>query len=163
MAPAQAPKRIQPKDLSDYFEVVTKAVFQSGISWAVIEKKWDGFRAAFEGFDPEKVAQFSPKDIDRLAEDTAIVRNRRKIEATVENAETMVALDRDHGGFRNYLRSFGDFEGLVADLKKRFRFLGETGCYYFLHVVGEEVPSHEEWSRSRGLDPSTGRPPKERR
>jgi 3-methyladenine DNA glycosylase Tag len=126
----------------------------------VIDKKWDGFRAAFDGFDPEAVSQYSPKDIDRLTEDTSIVRNRRKIEATVENAETMVTLDREHGGFRNYLRSFGDFEGLVADLKKRFRFLGETGCYYFLYVVGEEVPPHDDWSWSRGLDPSTGRPPR---
>lgn len=141
---------------------MTKAVFQSGISWAVIEKKWDGFRTAFAGFDPERVANLSPKDVDRLAEDTAIVRNRRKIEATVENAETMVSLDREHGGFRSYLRSHGGFEGTVADLRKRFRFLGETGCYYFLYVVGEEVPSHEAWSRSRSLDPRTGRPPKKR-
>jgi len=141
---------------------MTKAVFQSGISWAVIEKKWDGFRTAFAGFDPERVANLSPKDVDGLAEDTAIVRNRRKIEATVENAETMVSLDREHGGFRSYLRSHGGFEGTVADLRKRFRFLGETGCYYFLYVVGEEVPSHEEWSRSRSLDPRTGRPPKKR-
>jgi DNA-3-methyladenine glycosylase I len=135
-------------------------VFQSGISWAVIENKWEGFRKAFDGFDPEAVSQYSPGDIDRLVEDASIVRNRRKIEASVENAETMVALDRQHGGFRNYLRSFDDFEALVADLKKRFRFLGETGCYYFLYVVGEEVPPHDEWSRSRGLDPSTGRSPR---
>ena len=127
---------------------MTKAVFQSGISWAVIEKKWDGFRTAFAGFDPERVANLSPKDVDGLAEDTAIVRNRRKIEATVESAETMVSLDREHGGF----------EGTVADLRKRFRFLGETGCYHFLYVVGEEVPSHEGWSCSWSLDPRTGPP-----
>ena len=80
----------------------------------------------------------------------------------MENAETMVSLDREHGGFRSYLRSHGGFEGTVADVRKRFRFLGETGCYYFLYVVGEEVPSHEDWSRSRNLDPRTGRPPKKR-
>jgi 3-methyladenine DNA glycosylase Tag len=161
--PQGAPPRIEPKGLADYFEVMTRAVFQSGISWAVIDNKWDGFRAAFAGFDPERVAQLSPKDIDRLVEDTSIVRNRRKIEATVENAETMVALDREHGGFRNYLRSLGGFDATAEDLKKRFRFLGETGCYYFLYVVGEEVPAHDAWSRSRGLDPRTGRPPKRSR
>lgn len=160
MAPAQAPKQIQPKDLSDYFEVITRAVFQSGISWEVIDKKWDGFRKAFAGFDPEQVSNFSPKDVDRLVQDTSIVRNRRKIEATVQNAETIVALDRHHGGFGTYLRSHGGFEGTVADLKKRFKFLGETGCYYFLYVVGEEVPAHDEWSKARGLDPATGRPPR---
>jgi len=58
-------------------------------------------------------------------------------------------LDAEHGGFRRYLRSHGSFEATVADLKRQFRFLGDTGSYYFLSVVGEEVPSHDEWSASR--------------
>ena len=76
--PGQAPPRIEPKKLADYLEVMTKAVFQSGMSWAVIDAKWDGFREAFEGFDPEKVASFTPEDVDRLTRDTRIVRNRKK-------------------------------------------------------------------------------------
>jgi DNA-3-methyladenine glycosylase I len=147
--PGQAPPQIEPKDLSDYFEVMTKAVFQSGISWRVIEGKWEGFREAFEGFDPNAVASFTPDDVDRLARDTRIVRNRRKIEATIDNALELVALDKEHGGFRNYLRAHHDFEQTVADLKQHFRFLGETGSYYFLYVVGEKVPPHEEWMASR--------------
>jgi DNA-3-methyladenine glycosylase I len=147
--PAQAPKRITPKSLDDYLEVMTRAVFQSGLSWRVIEAKWDGFRDAFAGFDAEKVASFTPEDVNRLAQDTRIVRNRRKIEATVDNAVEMVALDREHKGFRNYLRSHGSFDETVADLKQHFRFLGETGSYYFLHVVGEKVPPHDEWMASR--------------
>jgi DNA-3-methyladenine glycosylase I len=147
--PAQAPAKIEPQTLADYFEVLTKAVFQSGMSWRVIESKWDGFREAFAGFDPRKVAAFSPADADRLAEDTRIVRNRRKIEATIDNAVEMVALEKEHGGFRDYLRSHGGFEATVADLRGRFRFLGDTGAYYFLYVVGEQVPSHEEWMASR--------------
>jgi 3-methyladenine DNA glycosylase Tag len=111
MPEQQAPKQIQPQGLGDYFEVLTKAVFQSGMTWRVIESKWDGFRAAFEGFDPEKVSQFSPEDVDRLTTDTSIVRNRRKIEATVDNAVELVALDREYGGFQRYLRSHGGFEG----------------------------------------------------
>jgi DNA-3-methyladenine glycosylase I len=144
-----APPQVKPKGLADYLEVMTKAVFQSGISWSVIEGKWEGFREAFEGFDPDAVASFTPEDVDRLVQDTRIVRNRRKIEATVDNAVELVALDEEHGGFRNYLRSHGDFEETVADLKKHFRFLGETGSYYFLYVVGEKVPPHEEWRASR--------------
>jgi 3-methyladenine DNA glycosylase Tag len=144
-----APDKITPKALGDYLEVMTKAVFQSGMSWRVIEAKWDGFREAFEGFDAEKVAGFGPDDVDRLAQDTRIVRNRRKIEATVDNAVEMVALDREHNGFRNYLRSHPSFEETVADLRRHFRFLGDTGAYYFLYVVGEKVPSHEEWMASR--------------
>ena len=64
--PSQAPTKIKPKALDDYLEVMTKAVFQSGMSWSVIEAKWDGFQEAFEGFDPAKVAAFTPEDSERL-------------------------------------------------------------------------------------------------
>jgi len=149
----EAPRQIKPKGLADYLEVLTKAAFQSGISWRVIEAKWDGFREAFSGFDAERVAELEPPDVDRLAEDTRIVRNRAKIEATVHNARTMLELDREfRGGFRGYLRSFGDFDALVKDMRKRFKFLGDTGAYYFLHVVGERVPPHEEWMAAHGTD-----------
>src|SRR5438093_5802489 len=100
--PGQAPTKIRPKSLDDYFEVLTKAVFQSGISWRVIEAKWDGFRDALERFDVRKVARFSPDDVDRLLQDTRIVRNRRKIEATIDNAVEIVALEEEHGGFKKY-------------------------------------------------------------
>jgi 3-methyladenine DNA glycosylase Tag len=158
----EAPKRINPKGLADYLEVMSKAVFQSGISWRVIEAKWAGFREAFEGFDAVTVAGFEPPDIDRLAKDTRIVRNRRKIEATVHNAETMVELDREHGSFPRYLRSHGGFDQTVADLRKRFKFLGELGAYYFLYVVREEVPPHEEWAASHGRT-SALKPPRRAR
>jgi DNA-3-methyladenine glycosylase I len=158
MPPQEGPPRIKPENLSGYFEVMTKAVFQSGISWRVVEAKWDGFRAALKGFDPSKVADLTPRDVDRLTEDASIIRNRKKIEATVENAETMLALDREHSGFDRYLRSHGGFDETVADLRKRFRFLGDTGSYYFLYCVGEKVPGHDQWAESRGVDPETMRP-----
>src|SRR5919204_2196827 len=123
----EGPQQIRPKSDADYLEVMTKAAFQSGISWKVIEAKWAGFREAFRGFDPEWVAALTPRDVDRLAQDTRIVRNRRKIEGTVHNAETMVELSREHGSFRCYLRSHGDFEDTVADLKRRFKFLRDLG------------------------------------
>ena len=146
----EAPKQIKPKGLADYLEVMTKAAFQSGISWRVIEAKWEGFREAFSGFDVETVASLEPPDVDRLMGDTGIVRNRAKIEATVHNARTMLDLDGEFGGFRKYLRSFGgDYDGLVKDMRKRFKFLGDTGAYFFLWVVGEQVPSHEDWMASR--------------
>ena len=147
--PDKAPKKIRPKSPDDYLEVMTKAVFQSGMSWRVIEAKWDGFREAFKGFDAKKVAKFTPDDVDRLAQDTRIVRNRRKIEATVDNAVELIALDKEHRSFRNWLRSHGSFDETVADLKRHFGFLGETGSYYFLYVVGEKVPPHDEWRASR--------------
>jgi hypothetical protein len=153
----EAPQQIEVKGLSDYLAVITQAVFQSGISWRVIEAKWDGFVAAFDGFDPRKVADLTPDDVDRLAEDTRIVRNRRKIEATIENAQTLLELDGQPGGFAGYLRSHRDFEALVADLRRNFRWLGDTGAYYFLYVVGEPVPSHEEWMKVHPLGASRRR------
>jgi 3-methyladenine DNA glycosylase Tag len=140
--PMQAPPQIEATRLADYLEVMTKAVFQSGISWRVIESKWSGFEEAFDRFDPERVAKLTPEDVDRLAQDTRIVRNRKKIEATIDNAVELLALEQEYGGFRNYLRAHGSYEATVADLTKRFRFLGKTGAYFFLWSVGETVPEH---------------------
>jgi 3-methyladenine DNA glycosylase Tag len=145
-----APQKIKPQTAADYLEVLTKAVFQGGISWRVIEAKWPGFQEAFAGFDPEKIAQFTGEDIDRLASDTRIVRNRRKIEATVDNAIELLEIEQEFGTVRRYLRSHEGFEAVVADLRKRFRFVGDTGAYYFLYVVGERVPAHSEWEKRRG-------------
>ena len=144
----QAPKQIEPTKLADYLEVLTKAVFQSGMSWRVIEAKWDGFREAFADFDPATIAAFTGNDVDRLAEDTRIVRNRRKIEATITNAETLLTLDGERGGFSGWLRSHAGFDDTVAALRGEFRFLGDTGSYFFLYVVGERVPPHEEWMKA---------------
>jgi len=141
----QPPRQIEPQSLADYFEVLTKAIFQAGMSWRVIEAKWDGFREAFAGFDPQRVAAFTDEDVERLSEDTRIVRNRRKIEATVRNAQVMVELDEGHGGFGRYLGSIDGFDATVRELRGHFKFLGDTGAYFFLYVVGEPVPPHEEW------------------
>ena len=144
----QAPNQITPSGPSDYLDVLTQAVFQSGLSWQVVEAKWSGFREAFAGFEPQTVAAFTGDDVERLAADTRIVRNRRKIEATVGNAQRMVELGGAPGGFAGWLRSRGDFEATVAALRAEFRFLGDTGAYFFLYVVGEPVPTHEEWMKT---------------
>jgi DNA-3-methyladenine glycosylase I len=146
----EAPAQIQPKQLSDYLEVMSKAAFQSGMSWSVVEKKWSGTREALSGFDPEVIAGFTPLDIDRLMTDTRLIRNRKKLEAIVHNAGQMLELEREHGSFKAYLESHGDFEATVKDMRKRFKFLGELGAFYFLYVVGEPVPPYEEWKASRG-------------
>lgn len=141
----EAPAQIKPTKLGDYLEVLTKAVFETGMNWSVVESKWDGFREAFDGFDVEKVASLTPDDLDRLSNDTRIIRNRRKIAATIHNAQAMIELDNEYKGFKNYLRSQGGFDGLLVDMKKRFQFVGPFGTYYFLFVVGEEVPPHDEF------------------
>ncbi len=146
-----APEQIEPRTLGVYLEVMSKAVFQTGISWAVIEKKWPGTRDAFREFQPLAVASLTEDEIAELTADTRIIRNRKKVEAIVDNARKMVELDEAHNGFRKYLRSHGGFEGTVKDLRKQFRFMGETGCYYFLWVVKEEVPDYDSWCESRGM------------
>ncbi len=144
------PERIVPKSLGDYLEVMSKAVFQAGISWRVVESKWPGIREAFRGFDAAAVADFAEPELDELTNDTRVIRNRRKLEAIVGNARRLLDLEKKHGSFQSYLRSHGDFGATTASLRKEFKFLGNMGCYYLLFVVGEEVPSHEEWMASRG-------------
>jgi 3-methyladenine DNA glycosylase Tag len=146
-----APEQVNPRNLGVYLEVMSKAVFQTGISWAVVEKKWPGTREAFRDFEPLAVASLTEDEIAELATDTRIIRNRKKVEAIVDNARKMIDLDEAHRGFRKYLRAHGGFEGTVKDLKKQFRFLGETGCYYFLYVVKEDVPDYDTWCESRGV------------
>jgi DNA-3-methyladenine glycosylase I len=142
------PQKRRPKNLAGYLEALSRPVFQAGISWRVIDAKWDGIREAFKEFDPPTVAAFRAKEVDRLLEDTRIVRSRPKIEATIDNAQTMVELDAEHKGFRRYLSSQGEFDATVADLKRQFRFIGDSGAYHFLYVVDEPVPPHEQWFAS---------------
>lgn len=149
----QPPTKIEPTGGADYLEVMTKAAFQSGMSWDVIERKWPGFREAFCDFEPEVVAEFNDDDVDRLVADASIIRNRRKIEATIHNASEIVAAEDEFGDFAAYLASRGEFEETVKALRKRFKFLGDFGCFYFLYVVGAEVPSYEDWCASRGREP----------
>lgn len=139
------PERIEPASLDDYLEVMSKAVFQSGMSWRVVEAKWPGIREAFQDFNAQKVADLSVFEVEALARDTRVIRNRRKLAAIVDNAQRMIELDREHGSFRSYLRSHGDFDATLAALRKDFKFMGPTSVYYFLYVVGEEVPPHEEF------------------
>ncbi len=148
MPEMQEPERITPKTPGDYLEIMSKVVFQSGMSYKIVESKWQGTREAFHDFDAAKVAGMTPAEIGRLTEDTRVIRNRRKLEAVVSNAQTLLQLEAEFSGFQAYLRSHEDFPSLVKDLRKRFKFLGEMGCYFYLHVVGEEVPPHEEWMAS---------------
>ena len=99
----------------------------------------------------------TPRAVDKLLADDRVIRSRSKIEATIANAETLLDLAEEHRGFKRYLRSHADFESTVKDLRKRFKFLGDHGAYRFLWIVGEPVPSYEEWTRSRGVEPSARR------
>ena len=145
--PIGPPEKIIPKSLNDYLEVMSKSVFQSGMSWKVVEAKWSGIREAFHGFDIHKVANFHEKDIDDLTSDTRVIRNFRKLNAIVFNAQKILELDQEHGSFQNYLRSHGTFDETLNTIRKDFKFMGPSGIYVFLYVIGEEVIPHEEFER----------------
>ena len=148
MPEMEAPDRITPQGPGDYLEIMSKVVFQSGMSYKIVESKWPSTREAFHDFNADRVARMTPSEIDQLTEDTSVIRNRRKLEAVVANAQKILELEAEFGGFQKYLRSHGDFVFLVKDLRNQFKFLGEMGCYYYLYVVGEEVPDHEKWQAS---------------
>ena len=138
----EVPPRIAPADDSGYLEELTKAIFRSGFSWRVVRQKWPNFQNAFDGFDVCKVADYGVEQIDRLFEDPGIVRNRRKILGTVENAGIVLELAQRHGTFRDYLRSLDglDYRERVKELTGRFRGLGRTGAFVFLYCVDEPTP-----------------------
>jgi DNA-3-methyladenine glycosylase I len=144
------PKQITPRSLNDYLEVMSKAVFQSGMSWKVIESKWAGIREAFANFDIQKVADFDERDFERLSQDKRVIRNYRKLVAIAANARKIIELDKQHGSFQKYLRSHGSFENSIKAMSKDFKFLGPFGVYYFLYVAGEKVPEHQEFRKKYG-------------
>jgi 3-methyladenine DNA glycosylase Tag len=151
MAEYEVPPRAVPTDDAGYLEKITQAVFQSGFSWQVIRNKWPNFQTAFAQFDVEKVAAFSETDLERLVEDKGIVRNGRKIEATINNARICQDLIAKHGAFHAYLRSFDGLDYAARSKKfcKQFKFMGPMGAYFFFWSVGEAVPEYHEWRASQ--------------
>lgn len=145
-----APPQIKPKRLGDYLEEMSKCVFQTGMSWKVVRAKWPTTQEAFRGFDALAVASLTEAEMADLANDTRIIRNRKKVEAIVDNARRMIELEEEHGSFKKYLKSHGDFEATVKDLRKQFRFLGDSGAFIFLYCVSEPVPTYDDWCKSRG-------------
>jgi DNA-3-methyladenine glycosylase I len=139
-------------DESALFEALTLGVFQVGLSWAIVFAKRDAFRKAFHRFDVAKVAKMNAHDVDRLVGDASIIRNRAKIQATVDNARammsaspTLVALAKSYEVTRRRApRSLADLpastpeaEAFAKQLKSQgYRFVGPTSVYAFMQNVG---------------------------
>ena len=145
--PTTPPQKITPQSLNDYLETMSKSVFQSGLSWKVVENKWPGIKEAFHNFDVHAVANFKENDIEALTTDIRVVRNYRKILAIISNAQKIIELDKTHGSFQQYLRSHANFDKILKALHKDFKFMGPTGSYMFLYIIGEEIIPHEEFER----------------
>ena len=139
------------------FEFLILEGAQAGLSWSTILKKRDGYRCAFNDFDPDKVARFSDRKIAELLQNPGIVRNRLKVASAVSNARAFLEIQRKYGSFSGYIWSFVDgepiqnewrslsevpatsplAEALSKDLKKRgFRFVGPTIVYAHMQATG---------------------------
>ncbi|MBS1251772.1 MAG: DNA-3-methyladenine glycosylase 1 [Anaerolineales bacterium] len=142
----EIPPRDKPAGDNGYFEQLTKAVFQVGFSWQVVNNKWPEFQKAFDYFDVDTVAGYDERDVDRLLSNEGIVRNARKIEATIANARECRRIIDEHGSLHAYLRSMDDwtYPQRRKELAKRFRNAGPTSVFTFLHCVDEEVPAWED-------------------
>jgi DNA-3-methyladenine glycosylase I len=136
------------------YEKLSLECLQSGLSWALILRKRDGIREAFAGFDPDAVAAFGPQELERLLEDTRVIRNRRKLEAIIRNAEATVALRAElplpelvwsfrrppapaPRGYANLQATSLESKELAKELKRRgFSFVGPTTVYSTMQAVG---------------------------
>ena len=93
----------QPKNDDEYFERMTHVVFQAGMPWEMIDARWSNFKEAFAHFSIEKVSNFTQKDVSRLFNDTGIIRNKRKILATIENAKELKNIINEFGSIKVYI------------------------------------------------------------
>jgi DNA-3-methyladenine glycosylase I len=140
-----------------WFEFLILEGAQAGLSWDTILRKRQNYRAAFAGFDPSRVARFGKRDISGLLKNPGIVRNRLKIESTVDNARAFLAIQEEFGTFDRYVWRFvggkplynrwrsarevpassSHSNALSKDLRSRgFRFVGTTICYAFMQATG---------------------------
>ena len=139
------------------FEFLVLESAQAGLSWITILRKRENYRQAFAGFDPVKVAQFDSKKVEELLQNPGIIRNRKKIESAINNAQRFLEVQKEFGSFDKYIWSFTGGRQLVnawkdlsqlpatspesdklsKDLKQRgFKFLGSTTCYSHMQATG---------------------------
>jgi DNA-3-methyladenine glycosylase I len=137
------------------FEFLVLEGAQAGLSWEIILRKRDNYRAAFDRFDATKIAKYNDKKVARLMENAGIIRNRLKIAAAIQNARAFLAVQKEFGSFDSYIWQFVDgaptkrkrgqvivatspvSEAMSKDLSARgFKFVGSTICYAFMQAVG---------------------------
>lgn len=134
------------EDDAALFERLVLEINQAGLSWLTVLKKQEAFRAAFEGFEPAKVAAYGERERARLLADSGIIRNRLKIDAAIHNADVVVGLQRDHGSFKAWLDACHPLsrDGWVRLFRKTFRFTGGEITGEFLMSTGYLPGAHQE-------------------
>ncbi|WP_434339887.1 DNA-3-methyladenine glycosylase I [Motilimonas cestriensis] len=145
-----------------FLAAFTQTIFQSGFVWSVVRNKWPGFEEAFFGFAPEKMVLLNDQHIEKLCQDTRIVRARQKIVTVPQNAQMILELAREHGSFANFVAhwSSNDVTGLWLYLKQHGARLGGNIAAYSLRKLGVDTfiltKDVEGYLRSQGaLDVGT--------
>ena len=150
--PERIPRVVAAPTLDDHLEIMSRAIFQAGLSWAFIDSRWDAFRAAFDTFNVALVALYGDGEIARLMETDGVVHSRAKIAGTIANARTLLALAAEYGDIATYVRSFASYDALFKDAQKRFAYLGDLSCYYWLFRTGLPVMPFERWMERQSSD-----------
>jgi DNA-3-methyladenine glycosylase I len=134
------------KDDNELFARLILEINQAGLSWETILKKEQNFRKAFNNFEIFKVAKYKEKDFKRLMNDSGIIRNKLKINATIENAKTILKIQKDYGSFQKWLKSHHPKfkEEWVKIFKKNFKFTGGEIVNEFLMSIGYLKGAHDK-------------------
>lgn len=133
-------------DDNELFCRLVLEINQAGLSWTTILKKQEGFRKAYHNFDIKKVASYKEKDFNRLMNDAGVIRNRLKINAAIENAKTILAIQKEFGSFKNWIDRQHPLTKAewVKVFKKTFRFTGGEIVNEFLQSTGYLPGAHDE-------------------
>ena len=121
------------------FEVMSLQVFQAGLTWRMVLSRRDSFRAAFADWKIDAVAGMGPEDVERLREDPGIIRNRQKIQAVIDNAGIIVAIQKEHGSFCDWFYDHlpgSDYPSLQKELRSTFKFMGPEISRMWLMASG---------------------------
>jgi DNA-3-methyladenine glycosylase I len=165
------------RDDRHLFEMLVLEGAQAGLSWLTVLRKRDGYRRAFANFDPVRVVAFKPKDIEQLMQNEEIIRNRAKINATIELAKVVLQLQKEHGSLAEYLWSFAGNQVIqnrwksykeapttssVSDAMSKAlkgygcKFVGSTILYSFMQAVGMVNDHETSCPRYKELKPAKG-------
>ena len=138
---AKTPDELKATPDDRYLAEMTKGIFRAGFVWRVVENKWGGFEAAFDGFDVVSCSMWADEDLDRLVQDERIIRNAKKIQAVRSNANFIREIRDEHGSFGNFVAEWpeDDIVGLWNVLKKRGERLGGNTGPMFLRFVGKDT------------------------
>ena len=150
---------VPKRDDHELYELLILEMFQAGLSWETVLNKRENFRKAFDNFDWNKIVDYDEDKINELMQDKGIIRNRRKIEATINNTKIFLNIQKEYGSFANFIWGFTDNKVIITDskvvsnelsdtiskeLRKRgMKFVGTVIIYSYLQAVGV-INSHED-------------------